>query len=157
MEWVAISFSRGSSRSRDRIHVSCIAGGLFTEPPWKPNFTNSQLYPPKWFQVLWFIHSVNLSLFVCWVVHVLEYIGYVNIYTWSCQITFLSRDITQFSVPTNSFCFPKPLPILYIDIYIFLNIFSFLKTTKSIHRPKSNCFHFPVNIMNVAGQFFPCW
>ena len=30
LEWIAISFSRGSSRPRDRIWVSCIAGRLFT-------------------------------------------------------------------------------------------------------------------------------
>ena len=29
LEWVAISFSRKSSLSRDQTHVSCIAGGLF--------------------------------------------------------------------------------------------------------------------------------
>ena len=30
LEWVAISFSRGSSQHRDRAPVSCIAGGFFT-------------------------------------------------------------------------------------------------------------------------------
>ena len=30
LEWVAISFSKGSSRSRDRTLVSCIAGRFFT-------------------------------------------------------------------------------------------------------------------------------
>ena len=30
MEWVAISFSRGSSRPRDRTRISCITGGCFT-------------------------------------------------------------------------------------------------------------------------------
>ena len=30
MEWVAISFSRGSSQPRDQTHVSCIAGRFFT-------------------------------------------------------------------------------------------------------------------------------
>ena len=30
LEWVAISFSRGSSQPRDRTQVSCIAGGFFT-------------------------------------------------------------------------------------------------------------------------------
>ena len=30
LEWIAISFSRGSSRSRDQIQVSCTAGRLFT-------------------------------------------------------------------------------------------------------------------------------
>ena len=35
-EWVAISFSRGSSWSSDWTRVSCIAGGFFTtEPPVK--------------------------------------------------------------------------------------------------------------------------
>ena len=30
LEWIAISFSRRSSQSRDGTHVSCIAGGFFT-------------------------------------------------------------------------------------------------------------------------------
>ena len=30
LEWVAISFSRGYSRPRDRTHVPCIAGSFFT-------------------------------------------------------------------------------------------------------------------------------
>ena len=37
LEWVAILFFRGSSRSRNRTHVSCSAGMFFTtEPPGKP-------------------------------------------------------------------------------------------------------------------------
>ena len=37
LEWVAISFSRGSSQPRDQAWVSCIAGRfLTTEPPGKP-------------------------------------------------------------------------------------------------------------------------
>ena len=36
LEWVAISFCRGSSHSRDQICVSCLAGlFLITEPPGK--------------------------------------------------------------------------------------------------------------------------
>ena len=38
LEWVAISFSRGSSWSRDRTHVSCIAGRFFTD--WTTTFVN---------------------------------------------------------------------------------------------------------------------
>ena len=30
LEWVAMPFSRGSSKPRDRTQVSCIAGGFFT-------------------------------------------------------------------------------------------------------------------------------
>ena len=29
-EWIAISFSRGSSQPRDQTGISCIAGGFFT-------------------------------------------------------------------------------------------------------------------------------
>ena len=37
LEWVAMPFSRGSSRPRDQTRVSCIEGGFFTtEPPGKP-------------------------------------------------------------------------------------------------------------------------
>ena len=37
LDWVAISSSSGSSRPRDRIHVSCLTGRFFTtEPPGKP-------------------------------------------------------------------------------------------------------------------------
>ena len=37
LEWVAISFSRGSSQLRARTHISYIKGGFFTtEPPGKP-------------------------------------------------------------------------------------------------------------------------
>ena len=37
LEWVAISFSRGSSPPRDQTQVSCIVGRFFTaEPPPKP-------------------------------------------------------------------------------------------------------------------------
>ena len=39
LEWVAISFSRGSSQPRDQTHVSCIAGRFFTtKPPGNSNF-----------------------------------------------------------------------------------------------------------------------
>ena len=38
LQWVAISFSRGSSPPRDQIHFSCTAGIFFTtEPPRKSN------------------------------------------------------------------------------------------------------------------------
>ena len=36
LEWVAISFSRGSSWPSNRTQVSCLAGFFTTEPPGKP-------------------------------------------------------------------------------------------------------------------------
>ena len=42
LEWVAISFSWGSSWPSDRAHISCLAGRFFTtEPPGKPKEANS--------------------------------------------------------------------------------------------------------------------
>ena len=35
LEWVAMSFSRGSSQLRDQTHISCIAGRFFTAEPLK--------------------------------------------------------------------------------------------------------------------------
>ena len=37
LEWITISFSRGSSRPRDQTHISGVVGGFFTtELPGKP-------------------------------------------------------------------------------------------------------------------------
>ena len=48
LEWVAVPFSRGSFRLRDRSLVSCIAGRFFTtEPPGKPNQYHMVFYFSK--------------------------------------------------------------------------------------------------------------
>ena len=39
LDWVAMSFSRGSSQTRDLTQVSHIVGRLLSEPPWKPKNT----------------------------------------------------------------------------------------------------------------------
>jgi len=40
LEWVVISYSRGSSQPRDRTHICCTAGRFFTtEPPGRPDLT----------------------------------------------------------------------------------------------------------------------
>ena len=48
LEWVTISFSRGSSQLRDRTCISCLPGRFFTtEPPGTPPFI---LVAGKWWQ-----------------------------------------------------------------------------------------------------------
>ena len=42
VEWVAISFSRGSSPPQDQTHVSCVGGFCTPEPPGKHNELLSQ-------------------------------------------------------------------------------------------------------------------
>ena len=39
LEWVAISFSRGSSQPRDRTQVSCTAGGFFSNWARRPDLS----------------------------------------------------------------------------------------------------------------------
>ena len=54
LEWVAISFSRGSSWPGDRIHVSCMAGEFFTIEPLRK--------PIIWFFSVCFFWSVQLKV-----------------------------------------------------------------------------------------------
>ena len=59
--WVAISFSRASSRPRDRTYVSCIAGEFFTaEPPEMPIY----------FYVIYYIYVSYLCVYVFMSVYV---------------------------------------------------------------------------------------
>ena len=56
LERVAISFSRGSSQSRDWTWVSCFAGRLFTsEPPGKPCTYRFHIwgFNQRWFENIW--------------------------------------------------------------------------------------------------------
>ena len=48
LEWVAISFSRGSSWPRNGIQFSCTGGRLLTELQGKFNFPNSIRWPKYW-------------------------------------------------------------------------------------------------------------
>ena len=60
LEWVVISFSRGSSWPRDWTRVSCLAGGFFTtEPPRKASLSLFLVYLELFFAFL-------LCLFLQW-------------------------------------------------------------------------------------------
>ena len=78
LEWVAISFSRGSSRPRDQTRISSLAGRFFTtEPPvnseravlpWPPDpipmFFPTKLYSP-WSQIaFWSSERLKTNSFV---------------------------------------------------------------------------------------------
>ena len=58
LEWVAISFSRGSSQPRDRTWISWIAGGFFTV--WAARFF---LLVIQWLQ--WIVALLNSAVFMC--------------------------------------------------------------------------------------------
>ena len=58
LDWVAISFSRGSSWPRDRNQVSCIAGGFFTI--WAMSFLNHYLIAHN--QIAYVLHCLCMDL-----------------------------------------------------------------------------------------------
>ena len=61
LEWVAISFSRGSSQPRDWTQVSCIAGRFFTAwSTWEAAF-NTSLLLPKVESLFWLPWFLNCS------------------------------------------------------------------------------------------------
>ena len=63
LEWIAISFSRGSSQSRDQTRVSCIGRPvIFFWATWEaPSPSDALSNPPP--QTLWFLH--NHCPFLC--------------------------------------------------------------------------------------------
>ena len=89
LEWITISFSRGSSPLRDWTPVSCIAGGsLPTEPPGNP-YTKSNSEIPNWtrrkmiYSEKWEISSQN-ELYIVFSFR-------RNIVTLTCEYNFIFR------------------------------------------------------------------
>ena len=65
LEWVAISFSRGSFQPKDRTNVSCLAGEFFTtEPPGSSvqSLSHVQLFAIPWTAA----HQASLSITNSW-------------------------------------------------------------------------------------------
>ena len=57
LDWVAISFSRGSSPPSDRTHISCITGGFFTAEP----VLGSPLILVQLKKILWVLATFSKS------------------------------------------------------------------------------------------------
>ena len=75
LDWVAISFSRGSSWSRDQTRVSCIAGRFFTTEP-----------PGKYIYVFFFPDTTER-------VYIYLYLSiYLSIYIWSESFSVVSNS-----------------------------------------------------------------
>ena len=60
LEWIAISFPRGSSRPRDRTPISCTASGFFTNLATRK--TQSLCPCPGWGEKVHFCHGPEESL-----------------------------------------------------------------------------------------------
>ena len=90
LEWVAISFSRGSSPPRDWIWVSCVANRFFvTEPPvkshtlpvlvllWKEGFLSSfkKIYSFIYWRIITLQNFVDFCQTSAWISHRYTYIS----------------------------------------------------------------------------------
>ena len=53
LEWVAISFFRGSSQPRDQTQISCIAGGFFMD--WATRKAPLALHKVNYFWMSWYM------------------------------------------------------------------------------------------------------
>ena len=84
LEWVAISFSKGSSQPRDQTCISCSAEFFTTDPPGKPYAKDTNIQSKKWrlahldFQKSFCPHVDTLS------------IAFRTLYVWAVLLFFFS-------------------------------------------------------------------
>ena len=82
LEWVAISFSKGSSQPRDQTCISCSAEFFTTDPPGKPYAKDTNIQSKKWrlahldFQKSFCPHVDTLS------------IAFRTLYVWAVLLFF---------------------------------------------------------------------
>ena len=93
LEWVAISFSRGSSWPRDQTQVSCIGVRCFNlwatrEAHLLGTFLNFPRTISKFFQNLMFSNLVSCCLFLHWYSHI-----------WSLVVVLVQAAITNYHRP----------------------------------------------------------
>ena len=108
LEWVAISFSKGSSRPRDQTQVSRVeADALTSEPPGKPRVP-SNTNPEKLHYPLWSSLSPTCTFVNCSFIQ-FSWILFKSVTQFECAITFLGKTLAQ-TVPfgvSYSYCFPS--------------------------------------------------
>jgi len=94
LEWVAISSSRASSQPRDQIHISCIAGRLFTtDAPEKHVFQVLDPYQISDFQIFFLFTFLMVSFeilkfYILMKSNLFVFFFYYLYYWYSIQETF---------------------------------------------------------------------
>ena len=126
LEWVAISFSMGSSWPRDRTGVSCLAEEFFTtEPPRKPIHIH---IPPLWcFLPFWVTTG--------------HWVEFPELYSRFSLFVYFIHSISSVYVSiTNSQYLPRP-PFPLLSIHLFSISLSALQIRSSILLPlyKDSC------------------
>ena len=86
LEWVAFSFSRGSSQPRNWIQVSCIAGGFFTSWAIAKSWTRLNNFHS---------HFERKSTKIIWITNVLEYSLCSKHYSMYCFFCISIHELKQ--------------------------------------------------------------
>ena len=129
LEWVAISFSRGSSQPRDRNHVSCIAGRFFTtEPPGKLMLINSSSFT---IFLKCYPFRISIPSYV-WVYSVwLFYLILHQCHTVACVFCSLVESVCL--IPTHPrLLLPRKILLAFLFSFVLLCILVWGKLTSSM-------------------------
>ena len=100
LEWVAIFFSRGSSQSRDKAHVSCIGRLIFyrwaTREAWRKLWLRTNLETHKLR-----ISNTNISKFVTFIRWVCTHMSIISWKFMQWKITYLTWISEKFKIKRN--------------------------------------------------------
>ena len=131
LEWVAISFSKGSSQPRGCTYIFCLAGGLFTtEPPGKP--------------LSQFSHSVVSDSATPWTAARQASLSIIN--PWS----LLKLMSIESAMPSNHLILCHPLllpPSIFPSIRVFSN-----ESVLHLRWPKYWSFGFSISPSNEYSE-----
>ena len=114
LEWVAISFSRESSQSRDWTHISCIGRRiLFAEPPGKPFLFCTSIQIMAKVLKLWY--NLISTILTCIII-------FIRIY-----IYWLKKNLFFMQLSANA------LLIVVLTVHLFPSIFNYWKVLINFH------------------------
>ena len=141
LEWIALSFSRGSSQPRGQTHISCLAVRFFTtEPPGNPKLENAGLDPATLHMqsdccAIWAsspVPSHIIQQFHCWVYIWRKH--WIKSYMHSDfhgSIIYSSQDMKQFECPLLDEWIKKWHVYVYTHTHTHNRRFSAIKRMKS--------------------------
>ena len=130
LEWVAISFSRGSSRPRDQTCIFCLAGGFLT----------TEAVGMEWLSPVQFSRSVTCDSVTPWTAAHQAFLSITN--SWS----LLKLTSIESVMPSNHLILCCPLlllPSIFPSIRVFSN-----ESVLQIMWPKYWSFSFNINPSN---------
>ena len=132
VEWAAISFSRGSSWTRNWTHVSCIGKQiLYTVPPGKPKWEN-KITPIKSHcsRQLYHLQNYQLGKTVCFTNRVWHQASEFSTHWWGWEwnlsiiSTYISLIMKRWASCCIFFAFSLNCLFFFLILYIWSSLFT---------------------------------